>query len=468
MGHVFISYSHKDTDYAHRLAENLQNMGLEAWVDERLDYGSQWPQELQKQLDNCSGFILIMSSHSYASDWVQSELQRAKRKLKPIFPLLLEGDEPWLSVESTQYYDVRGEKLPDAEFYSDIKRVLEALDGQGEQMAADGVQKSDGSKSSARPSKSRNAIYVAILAGVAVLVVAMISLIRLNLSESSTPPPGDNVTSPASTPATNETETINPGPTSPANSTEAEPAPGNSDPAKITDAKGVPMVLVPAGEFIAGSNSGYENERPAHKVYLDDFYIDQYEVTNALYKACVVEGACQPPDKTGSFTRGNYYGNYEYDNYPVLFVSWENARAYCQWRGMDLPTEAQWEKAARSDDARLYPWGDNIHPDYANYNDYVGDTVEVGSYEAGKSPYGAYDMAGNAWEWVADWYSETYYLDGPTNNPAGPESSEYKVLRGGSWHDDEMSVTTSNRGWNQLEYFENMDFAFRCASNGTP
>ncbi len=124
MGHIFISYSHKDTTYAHGLAGHLKNMGFDTWIDERLDYGSQWPHEIQRQLDSCDAFILIMTLRSFASDWVQSELQRAKRKLKPIFPLLLEGDEPWLSVESTQYYDVRGDQFPDERFYSAIKRVV--------------------------------------------------------------------------------------------------------------------------------------------------------------------------------------------------------------------------------------------------------------------------------------------------------------------------------------------------------
>lgn len=96
MGHVFISYSHKDTEYAHGLADNLQSIGFDVWIDERLDYGSQWPYELQMRLDSCDAFILIMTPRAYASEWVQNELQRAKRKLKPIFPLLLEGDEPWL------------------------------------------------------------------------------------------------------------------------------------------------------------------------------------------------------------------------------------------------------------------------------------------------------------------------------------------------------------------------------------
>src|SRR5574342_48728 len=114
MAHIFISYSHKDSEYAHWLADSLQSQGFNVWIDARLDYGSHWPVEIQKQLDSCDAFILIMSPNAYISEWVQSELQRAKRKLKPIFPLLLEGDEPWLSVESTQFYDVHGESLPDA------------------------------------------------------------------------------------------------------------------------------------------------------------------------------------------------------------------------------------------------------------------------------------------------------------------------------------------------------------------
>lgn len=124
MSHVFISYSHKDMDYAYKLAKTLQAKGLDVWIDARIDYGSQWPHEIQKQLDTCGAFILVMTPRSFASEWVQSELQRAKRKLKPIFPLLLEGEEPWLSVESTQFYDVRGGKFPDAKFYSTLKRVL--------------------------------------------------------------------------------------------------------------------------------------------------------------------------------------------------------------------------------------------------------------------------------------------------------------------------------------------------------
>jgi formylglycine-generating enzyme required for sulfatase activity len=465
MAHIFISYSHKDSEYAHRLATVLQEQGFNVWIDARLDYGSHWPVELQKQLDSCDAFILIMSPHAYASEWVQSELQRAKRKLKPIFPLLLEGDETWLSVESTQYYDVRGGKIPDKEFYADISSVIPPSPGQVVPIAAD-VKKLTSSIPPPRRAKLNWGIALTILGSFAAigLAVLVIGAIR---SGNSKLPTAAGAASP--TPVAFINPVTGPDPTS----TASGPAPatavsGNLPAEEIVDAQGISMRLIPAGNFIAGSNSGYENERPAHRVYLDDFYIDKYEVTNALYKACVSEGACQPPDRTSSLTRDNYYGNYEFDNYPVVYVSWEDARFYCQWRGMDLPTEAQWEKAARGTEGWVYPWGDTIDPDHANYNEYVGDTMEVGSYELGKSPYGVYDMAGNVWEWVADWYQENYYLEAPLDNPAGPATGEYHVLRGGSWHDDPTIVTTSNRGWNQVELFYNTDFGFRCAGRGTP
>src|SRR5688572_20640567 len=199
MGRIFISYSHKDTDYAHRLADTLQSDGFDVWIDARLDYGSQWPNELQKQLDACDAFILIMTPRSFASEWVQSELQRAKRKLKPIFPLLLEGDEPWLSVESTQYYDVRGEKLPDLKFYSALRGVASRHEGKAVQLPDDRAAESFKPTSSAGLPKFKTAIVIAIGA-IATLLAAIILFIWSNRSQNSTLPPADNrtVTSPTS------------------------------------------------------------------------------------------------------------------------------------------------------------------------------------------------------------------------------------------------------------------------------
>lgn len=235
---------------------------------------------------------------------------------------------------------------------------------------------------------------------------------------------------------------------------------------EITDDYGVEMVLVPAGEFQMGNPwydiFAYSDEKPSHKVYLDAFYIDTYEVTNAHYKACVDAGACTPLQQSSSFTHLSYYGNSQYDDYPVIYIDWNQAKTYCEWRGARLPTEAQWEKAARGMDGRTYPWGEGINCGRANYDSCVGDTTEVGSYENGKSPYGAYDMAGNVLEWVNDWHSETYYQSSPFSNPLGFDSGEFRVLRGGSWRIVENIVRSANRNRSVLSD-SNDSFGFRCS-----
>jgi hypothetical protein len=174
MGHIFISYSHKDSEYAHALADRLQSMGFAVWIDARLDYGSQWPHKIQEQLDSCDAFILIMSPRSFVSEWVQGELQRAKRKAKPVFPLLLEGDEPWLSVESIQYYDVRNRRLPDDEFFADLKHVLSGEQTSGHRFETWGpAPKPEPAKHS--PSPLRTVSISAAIAGfIAVAVVCLV------------------------------------------------------------------------------------------------------------------------------------------------------------------------------------------------------------------------------------------------------------------------------------------------------
>jgi serine/threonine protein kinase len=222
-------------------------------------------------------------------------------------------------------------------------------------------------------------------------------------------------------------------------------------PAVIVD-HGVSMVLVPAGSFTMGSETGYSYEQPAHEVWLDAFYIDQYEVTNAQYKECADAGYCDPDHTPWSNlqTRIDYYGNPQFDDYPVIYLDWSDARNYCIWRGARLPTEAEWEKAARGTDGRRYPWG-NEPPDdhYANFNKNVGDTIRVGSYPAGVSPYGAYDMAGNVSEWVNDWYGADYYTISLSDNPIGPSSGEYHVVRGGAWHQTQWYLQTFVRYWSK-------------------
>ena len=226
------------------------------------------------------------------------------------------------------------------------------------------------------------------------------------------------------------------------------------------------LVYVPKGEFTMGSDVN-SDEQPIHKVYLDAFWIDQTEVTNKQYKACVDAGTCEPPSSTNSYTHPSYYGNPEFDDYPVIYVNWDKANRYCEvWTGTggDLPTEAQWEKAARGTDARTYPWGNDApNKDLLNYNSIVGDTTKVGNYKTVKSFYGTYDMAGNVWEWANDWYDETYYKSSnSSNNPLGPESGQYRVLRGGSWPYNYNYVRSAfrNRNYPTVTYD---DFGFRCS-----
>jgi formylglycine-generating enzyme required for sulfatase activity len=227
------------------------------------------------------------------------------------------------------------------------------------------------------------------------------------------------------------------------------------------------MVFVPAGEFIMGDDqSFYSKEKPAHKVYLDDFWIDKLEVTNALYKRCVDARRCTAPSKIGSFTRDSYYGNAQFANFPVIWVSWDDANAYCAWAGKKLPTEAQWEKAARGADARAYPWGNAFDKDKLNSSEGgKEDTTAVGSYPTGASPYGALDMAGNVWEWVTDWYDKNYYSNSPARNPRGPTNGTYRVVRGGAF--DYFAIAYYNRAAFRNGIFEQTGHyfvvGFRCA-----
>lgn len=208
------------------------------------------------------------------------------------------------------------------------------------------------------------------------------------------------------------------------------------------------LVHVPEGEFTMGLQAGKRrDETPEHQVYLDAFYIDKFEVSNAKYAWCVAAGACSRPARTDSYTRDTYYGDRRYMDYPVLNVPWSQAQAYCAWVGGRLPTEAEWEKAASGTGRGLYPWGAATPTRrLANFDDIEGDTTRVGSYPDGASPYGVLDMAGNAWEWVADWHAEDYYARSPASNPTGPATGVHRVVRGGSWSTDSSWLSTSKRG----------------------
>ena len=242
-----------------------------------------------------------------------------------------------------------------------------------------------------------------------------------------------------------------------------------------------PMVLIPAGNFEMGSNSGYSDEKPMHTVYVDAFHMDKYEVTNAQYQQFVNAnpqwGKDRIPDK---YHDGNYLSHWNgnsypigKENHPVVYVSWYGAMAYAGWAGKRLPTEAEWEKAARGGLVdKKYPWGDSINASHANYGENVGDTTAVGSYVS--NGYGLHDMAGNVWEWCLDAYSDNFYARSPRRNPVSGGTitsiinnftnvQNTRVLRGGSWFGNPVLQRVVNRGLYPPTVTLYSLLGFRCA-----
>jgi formylglycine-generating enzyme len=230
------------------------------------------------------------------------------------------------------------------------------------------------------------------------------------------------------------------------------------------------MARVPAGCYNMGDafSEGYGYEVPVHNVCItSDFYMDKHEVTNAEYAACVSGGGCTAPGFSSSYSRGSYYGNPTYNNFSVIYVSWNQATAYCTWAGKRLPTEAEFEYAARGGlSGKRYPWGDLVSGANANYMDsgdpWDNDTSQVEYYAA--NGYGLYDMAGNVWEWANDWFLGTYYSTSPTNDPPGPASGSSRVFRSGSWFNGTDWLRVSGR-LGALPSYQEVNLGFRCAGD---
>ncbi len=239
-----------------------------------------------------------------------------------------------------------------------------------------------------------------------------------------------------------------------------------------------PMIVIPAGKFSMGADDGRGNERPVHEVQLPAYAIDQFEVTMKLYDA-FLQATGQTPPPLWDPEAVNAAGDR-----PAVGLTWNDAQAYCKWAGKRLPSEAEWEKAARGEDARRFPWG-HMQPfvDIANYNRGVwvsypitlvnvksgvkGMSIRHGLKTGGKSPYGLYHMAGNAAEWVADWYDRTYYQQSPKEAPKGPKKGDKRVIRGGSWSDTPVGIRSTARVSAEPTY-QDQTLGVRCAMDVTP
>jgi len=270
--------------------------------------------------------------------------------------------------------------------------------------------------------------------------------------------------------------TINPDPS-------PEPIYASGD-TSISHQDGATLIYIPAGEFLMGSkdvDAGISfDQTPVHKVMLSAYWIDQLEVSNALYLDCVEASVCRAPVSSASSTRKYYFGNPDYANYPVVWITWEDASIYCKWAGRRLPSEAEWERAARGDNGmRSFPWGSipatgevanfcdtNCNYDWKNttVDDGFGDTSPVEYFNSGVSVYGLLNLAGNVWEWVFDFYDKDYYRISQLENPFGPTSGSERVLRGGSFENSALDIRSTNRFYFSQDAATS-SFGFRCAAD---
>jgi len=515
---VFLCHAHADRDAVRALYTRLTKDGVDAWLDKaKLLPGQDWELEIRRAVREADVVVVCLSKLFNQAGFRQKEVRLALDTAMEqpegeifIIPARLEECDNLESLRRWHWvdlYEENGYEMLMLALQARANRIgvnLQIKKGWLQNINAPRRSEPAVERKSERkqptpkadtpkpakiepktnilPRKPNTIIIVALIGLVGTICAALISspllaslfertpqptMIVSTATETKTSAPAE-VFTPASTPTKSFTPTVTPYPT------------------EMVDAQGVTMRLVPAGTFMMGSANGSDDERPVHQVDLDAFYMDVYEVTNAAYKDCVEAGACDLPQNTSSFTHSSYYGDPDFNDYPVVYVGWNQADAYCTWRDASLPTEAQWEKAARGKDGRGYPWGNQFDDSLLNFCDkncavtYSGvadtnsddgyaDTAPVGSYEGGKSPYGIYDLAGNVWEWVADWYDSNYYANSPPSNPlAEPNLGQDRVLRGGSWSFNATTARSAYRFNLSDPSYVLSSVGIRCAKDATP
>ena len=227
------------------------------------------------------------------------------------------------------------------------------------------------------------------------------------------------------------------------------------------------MVTISAGPFVRGTASGGFDEQPPRTIHLETYSIDRFEVTNHQYQQFVLATGHRKAGPPSRYAKS--IGKMRGTNQPAVYVSWDDANEYCRWKGKRLPTEAEWEKAMRGTDGRLWPWGNQEKPNGANWarvQDGYEVSARVGSFSMDKSPYGVMDGAGNVMEWVADWYQEAYYKDSPDKDPPSPEFGTYRVMRGGGYTTTGSDLRITSRS-KMVPDFRDETIGFRCAISGS-
>ena len=478
---VFLCHAHADRDRVHALYTRLTKDAVDAWLDkEKLLPGQDWELEIRKAVREADVVVVCLSKQFNQAGFRQKEVRLALDTAmeKPegeifIIPARLEECDNLESLRKWHWVDLfedNGYEMLMRAFRARADKIGATLQikkdisssqiVQNNQSVAPQIyQQKETSKTRVEVNKPKRKInFRRLIASIALMILSMTGILAFVIPLLNLP-----------------TKSIEPTPTS--NSTFTP----TSIPTEITDTKGVQMVLVPAGKFTMGveaekalsecfkyrpdcDRSWFIYQEPPHDVYLDTFYIDKYEVTNLSYKTCVNAGVCLPPKRNDSSTRPSYYDNSEFDHYPVINVDWNMARTFCEWRGGRLPTEAEWEKAARGMDGRTYPWGEGFFSFYSNAGNFgaEADTTLVGSYKMDKSPFGVYDMAGNVREWVFDWVSFDYYMNSPSSNPLGPDTGQYRIQRGNSWGENLNNLFSAKRKWGDPVEVSRA-LGFRCA-----
>jgi formylglycine-generating enzyme required for sulfatase activity len=526
---TFISYSRSNKEFVVRLTKELRAEGFPVWLDILdIPPGSRWDREVEKALKESEIFMIILTQASAESENVLDEIGYAIDHHKRIMPVLMENCEIPLRLRRFQYVDFTnknfeegiaaakdllkslieqptvphkdvidlpqqkdqvetGETVQQAKEDTDHiaaeetkeqelarqragKELAVKVRVESEQEAKEKVKSVEVSAAKESVPPQKNPLPKAMVYEIAVVVFLLIlsigfSALSNNGKQNIPAPTFISTREPVVTKLPTKepeipTKSI---PTNTAvsfvtsNPTESAPTLGSTRSGK----DGMTLLYVPAGDFIMGSNNDSEDEKPVHTVKLSAFWIDQTEVTNEMYQKCVEAetGECTNP---GTLT---HYVDPAYAQHPVVFVSWQQAADYCSYAGRRLPTEAEWEKAARGEDAHVYPWGNQPKPNKNLLNSYltsIEDTTVVGSYPRGASPYAAFDMAGNVLEWVNDWFDKTYYSSSPSMDPAGPSTGDTRVLRGGSWASDLYGVTSYHRTSRNPESVSGTT-GFRCA-----